>query len=92
MLLAQADEFRVLREESESRMDGVRSHIQGSGHNALHIQVTVPGRSLSDADALIGKLLMKAVLVFLRVDRNAADAHIAACPDDPHRDLSAVRN
>ena len=64
VLLTETDKIRILGEESEPRMDSVRAHIQGCGHDALHIEVAVLRRPLADADPLVGQLDMQAVLIF----------------------------
>ena len=59
------NKLRILRQEAESRMDRVCSHIKGCRHDAFHVEIAVPCRPLADTDPLVCKLYVKAVLVFL---------------------------
>ena len=89
-LFAQLCEPAVLREESESRMNGVRPGDHRGADDILHIQVTLRRGGRPDTYRLIGKLCMQRVAVCLRVYGDCLNPHLTARADDTHSDLTAV--
>jgi hypothetical protein len=54
--------------------------------------VLLRGEVGSDLDRLVGASRMEGARVVRRRDGNRRDPELAACPEDPQRDLAAVRN
>ena len=71
-------------------MDGINIGDFSGGDDGRDIQVAVGAGSRADADGLIGKADMQRVFVGLGVDRDGADIHLLAGPDNAHGDFPAV--
>lgn len=89
---ARADllEMGVLREESVPRMDGIHVGDLGGADDAVDAQVAFRGRTLSDADGLVGHVDVHGIGVGFGVDRDGPDVQFLASADDAHGDFPAI--
>jgi hypothetical protein len=71
-------------------VDGVRRRLPGGRQQTLDRQVRFSRRGLPDLDRHVRHRHVRITLIGRRVDGDRLDAQLAACPDHPHRDLSAV--
>ena len=83
-------ERRVLREEAVPGVNRVCTCLAGGVDDRSRIEVAVACRSRADANGRISHAHMNGVGVGVGINRHRRDAHLAACPHDAHRDLSAV--
>ncbi len=83
-------EIRVLGQEAVARVDGHGVGHLGRADDGRDIEITVAGRRRSDTDGLVGQQDVLQVPVRLGMDRDGADAELAAGAQDPERDLAPV--
>ena len=82
----------VLREEPVAGMDRVTAGDEGGGYERGLVQVAAPGFCGTDADGLVGEAHAEGVSVGFRISEHRGHAQVAACPQDPHGDLAAIRD
>ena len=90
VLLDDGGELVVLRKEAVTGMNGVRVGDHRRRDDRRNVEIALPRRGRSDADALVGEPDMHRVLVRRRVHRDGPDAHFLAGAVDPERDLSPI--
>ena len=78
-------EVRVLRQEAVPRVDRVRAGLLGGTDVLLGIEVA------ADLDGLVGSARVQRALVVRRGDGDRGDPELARRPEDPDRDLAAIR-
>ncbi len=82
----------VLAQQPIPRMDRIDVGDLSRGDNGRHVEIAVRGPRWPNADGFVGKADMERVPVCLRVDRDGADAELAAGVDDAQRNLAAIGN
>ena len=90
--LADFGEVGRLGEEAVAGVYGVNVRYLGGGDDRRDVQVALRRRGAADADGLVGEAHVQRVAVGGRMHRDRLDAHLLARPDDPARDLAAVRD
>ena len=78
-------EVGVLGEEAVAGMDRVGAGLLRRAHVLAGVEVR------GDANGLVGRARVQRAGVVLRRDRHGRDPELAAGPEDPQRDLAAVR-
>ena len=91
-LLQRAGERGVLAQKAVPRMHGARAGLLRGGDDALDDQIALATRRGTDRDRFVGHPHVKRATIRLAIDRDRADSHLPERPDDPDRDLSAVRH
>ena len=91
-LFTQLGKFTVFRQESKTRMNGICTTYDRGTDNAVHTEITLPGRRRSNTDCLVCKLCVKCFFIRFRIYRNRFNSHLSTGPDDAYRDLSPVGN
>ena len=87
---AHLGEVRVLRQEAVAGVDGLDVGDLGGADEAGDVEVALRGGGRADADGLVGQGQVRRVAVGLAEDGHDLDAQVAAGPDDPQGDLTAV--
>ncbi|MDQ0959544.1 hypothetical protein QFZ66_003422 [Streptomyces sp. B4I13] len=83
-------ELGVLREESVTRMDGVRARLPGRVQHLLDVEIAGPGSVTAQGERLIRGADMQSVPVRVGVDGHARDTGIPACPGHADSDFATV--
>ncbi len=83
-------EIRVLRQESIPRMHGLRACLLRCRENLIHREIRLADGPFPEADSFVCVPHMQAVLIGLRVDGDAPDAHLLQRALDAHGDGTAV--
>src|SRR5262249_56833921 len=91
-LLAGLREVRVLGQEAVAGVDGLRPAALRDLEDAVDPEVAVARGRRPDEIGLVGLADVEGEAVGLGVDGHRLRFQLAAGPDDPHRDLSAVRD
>ena len=92
VVLARADEVRVLGQEAVARMDGLATGRLAGRHDRGDVEVALGCRGRSDADGPVCETRRKRSGVRSRVDGDGLDTELVQRADHPHRDLAAVGN
>jgi len=86
-LLARGHEFGLLGQKAVAGMDRLGAGLLGDLDDLRAIHVAALAAQLH---ALVGQPHMQRVAVRRVVQRHRPDAHVAALPHNPHRNLAAV--
>ncbi len=86
------DKLGVFREETVTRMDGLRAAGKSSLDDALHRQVASGHGRRAHADRLIGHGHMRGVSIGFGIDRHGAHTHEAQRADDATGNHTPVGN
>ena len=73
-------------------MDGLGPALADGVEDGVGVQVALGRRLAAQRVGLVGQADVQGVAVEVGEDGDGADAQLAAGPDDPHRDLAAVRD
>ena len=90
VLLDDIGESGVLGQEPVAGMDRVGIGDLGGRDDRRDVQIAFRGLGRADADAFVGEADMHGVGVGGRMDRDGADAHLAAGAVDAERDFAAI--
>src|SRR5690606_652355 len=74
-------ELGVLREETVTRVDGVRRRDLGGADQSRHVKVALRGRSRTDAHRLVRETHVERAGVGLGVNGHGADAELTTRAD-----------
>src|ERR1700757_89129 len=81
---------RVLGEKAVPGMNGVRPTLLRHRDNLVDIQIGLGSGCRAQEVSLIRLANVKSGTVRFGIDRHCSDAHLAACTDDPHGNLTPV--
>ena len=91
-LSARGREVLVLGEKSVAGVNAVGAAFPGDIHDRVDPQVALAWRVSADRIRLVGHADMPRHPIALRIHGHRRDAHVAAGPDDPDRDLPPIRD
>ena len=92
VLLALPGEIRVFRQKAVARMDCFAVISLRRGEEYVLIKIALRRRRRADADRLRGELHRKRIGILLGIGCHGFNSHLLTAPEDPHRNLSPVRN
>ncbi len=89
--IAGLDELGVLRQESVAGVNGIGLRLDGDAQDVFDVEVGIHGRlAATHQVGLVGLGSMQRKAVFLRVDRDGADAQFVGSAHDANRDFTAI--
>ena len=91
-LLDRTGEAGVLREEAVAGMHGLRATRARRVHQLLDREVALGCGLPAERDGLIGRPHVEGAAVRIRVHGDRPEPELAQSPEDPDRDLAAVRD
>ena len=92
LLLQRLSETPVLRQETVTRMNGVRSRLTTSLHNLISTQVRLSRRRRSNVHSLVSHLHVLRVAISIRIHGHRLDSHALGSLEHTASNLSTVSN
>ena len=83
-------EGRILRQKPDARMDRIGPGHHCGRENCRNIEIAVARRRWTDANTFVGQPHMHGAGIRRRVYRDGLDAHLAAGPVYPERDVATI--